>query len=111
MRKSPNCAAFLLRAAAHFASHGIAGIERLMTDNAWAYRYSSAVHQAALPWQNGKAERSNRTLQVEWAHDQVFTSNAERTADLTPWLHYYNTERRHTALDGLPPTSRVSPRS
>ncbi|WP_157612659.1 integrase core domain-containing protein, partial [Ruania albidiflava] len=25
------------------------------------------------------------------------------------WLHTYNTERRHSALGGLPPHSRVSP--
>jgi transposase InsO family protein len=61
------------------------------------------------PWQNGKVERLNRTLQVEWAYRQVFTSNAERAAALAPWLEYYNTRRRHTALGGLPPTSRLSP--
>lgn len=38
--KGATCAAFLGRAAAYFAAHGIARIERLMTDNAWAYRYS-----------------------------------------------------------------------
>ncbi|WP_157577508.1 integrase core domain-containing protein, partial [Phycicoccus jejuensis] len=25
------------------------------------------------------------------------------------WLEQYNTQRRHTALGGLPPTSRLSP--
>ncbi|MDO8336906.1 MAG: integrase core domain-containing protein, partial [Microcella sp.] len=29
---------------------------------------------------------------------------------LAPWLDYYNNRRRHSALDGLPPISRVSPR-
>ena len=36
--KGATCAAFLARAAAYFAAHGIARIERVMTDNAWAYR-------------------------------------------------------------------------
>jgi transposase InsO family protein len=62
------CAAFLVRAAAYFAAHGIPQIERLITDNAWAYRHSTAVKQAVArlgaqhkfikphcPWQNGKA--------------------------------------------------------
>ena len=31
------------------------------------------------PWQNGKVERFNRTLQIEWAYRQVFTTNTERT--------------------------------
>ena len=43
------------------------------------------------PWQNGKVERFNRTLQTEWAYRQVFTTNDERTAALAPWLDYYNT--------------------
>ena len=61
------------------------------------------------PWQNGKVERFNRTLQCEWAYRQVFTANSERTAALAPWLEHYNTRRRHSALGGLPPISRLSP--
>ena len=56
-----------------------------------------------------KVERLNRTLQTEWAYRQVFTSNDERTAALQPWLDYYNHRRRHTAIGGLPPISRLSP--
>ncbi|WP_432543931.1 integrase core domain-containing protein, partial [Kineococcus sp. SYSU DK002] len=36
-------------------------------------------------------------------------SNAERAAALAPWLEHYNTQRRHSALGGLPPLSRLSP--
>src|SRR5512144_2922317 len=99
--KRPTCAAFLQRAVASFAEHGIARIERLMTDNAWAYRYSlravCAEHgitqkfiQPHCPWQNGKVERLNRTLATEWAYRTAYTSNAERTAALAPWLQHYN---------------------
>ena len=118
--KGTTCAGFLERAIAYFADHGITRIERLMTDNAWAYRYSlrevCAAHQIKqkfirphCPWQNGKVERLNRTLATEWAYRQVFTSNDARTAALAPWLEYYNTERRHSALGGKPPTSRLLP--
>ena len=118
--KGPTCAAFLERAISYFAAHGIAQVERLITDNAWAYRWSlrevCAAHQIRqkfirphCPWQNGKVERLNRTLQTEWAYRQVFTSNDERTAALAPWLEHYNTVRRHSALGGLPPVSRLSP--
>ena len=111
--KGPTCAAFLTRAIAYFAAHGITRIERLMTDNAWAYRWSlrelCASHgikqmfiKPHCPWQNGKVERLNRTLQTEWAYRQVFTSNDERAAALAPWLEHYNTRRRHSALGGLP---------
>ena len=116
------CAAFLLRAAGYFAAKGITRIERVMTDNAFAYRYSTPMKEACAelgakqkfikphcPWQNGKVERLNRTLATEWAYRQIFTSNADRAAALAPWLEHYNTERRHSALGGKPPTSRLSP--
>lgn len=118
--KGSTCAGFLHRAAGYFAAHGIDHIERVMTDNAWAYQYSLREVIAALgarqvfirphcPWQNGKVERLNRTLATEWAYRQVFTSNHDRTAALAPWIEYYNTRRRHSALGGLPPISRLSP--
>jgi transposase InsO family protein len=118
--KGITCAAFLARAAGYFASHGVSRIERVMTDNAWAYKWSLRDVVAQLgarqvfirphcPWQNGKVERLNRTLATEWAYRQVFTSNAERAAALAPWVSYYNTRRRHSALGGLPPISRLPP--
>ncbi|MSS00172.1 transposase, partial [Arthrobacter sp. BL-252-APC-1A] len=36
-------------------------------------------------------------------------SNQERTAALAPWLEHYNNERRHSALGGKPPISRLLP--
>jgi transposase InsO family protein len=118
--KGVTCAAFLTRGAAYFAAHGIDRIERVMTDNAWAYKYSLRGVCSAIgarqkfikphcPWQNGKVERLNRTLVSEWAYRQVFTSNDERAAALAPWIEHYNTRRRHSALGGLPPVSRLAP--
>lgn len=118
--KGPTCAAFLGRAIDYFAAHGITHIEQLMTDNAWAYRWSLRELCAATgitqifirphcPWQNGKVERLNRTLLTEWAYRRVFLTNDERTAALAPWLEHYNTHRRHSALGGLPPISRLLP--
>ena len=116
------CAGFLARAADFFASYGITRIEAVMTDNHWSYTKSRAVTEvlAAIdakhltirphcPWQNGKVERFNRTLQIEWAYRQVFTTNHQRTQALQPWLEYYNQRRRHTSLGGLPPISRLTP--
>lgn len=119
--KGPTCAAFLLRAAAYFATFGITRIERVMTDNHFSYKRSHDVAAAMTalnakhvfikphcPWQNGKVERYNRTLQIEWAYRQVFLSNQARSAALAPWLEFYNTGRRHSALGGHPPTDRLS---
>ena len=117
--KGATCAGFIERAAKFFADHGIERIERVMTDNHWSYTRSNDVATAIeglgakhktikphCPWQNGKVERFNRTLQAEWAYRQVFTSNHERSAALAPWLHTYNHHRRHHALGGHPPISR-----
>lgn len=113
---------FYERATAYFAAHGIDRIERLMTDNAFSSRHGARLRDLLAaagtrhifikphcPWQSGKVERLNRTLQTEWAYRQVFNTNDERTAALAPWLDFYNHRRRHTALGGLPPISRLSP--
>ncbi len=113
---------FLTRALAYFATHGITTVSSLMTDNAKAYRQATLTRdfttahdikqlfiRPGCPWQNGKAERLNRTLLTEWAYSQIFTSNNQRTQALAPWLEHYNTQRRHSALGGRPPTSRLPP--
>jgi transposase InsO family protein len=115
------CAGFLLRATEHFAGQGIARIQRVMTDNALAYRRSRAWREALdtigaravftrryRPQTNGKAERFNRTLLDEWAYARPFTSATDRAEALPGWLHTYNHHRSHTALAGLPPISRVN---
>jgi len=78
--KGETYAGFITRAAAYFAASGIDRIERVLTDNHWSYRRSTDVAHAIralgathkfikphCPWQNGRVERFNRTLQVEWA--------------------------------------------
>lgn len=120
--RADTVAGFYERATAYFLDHGIDRIDRLMTDNAFSYRHGRRLRQLLAdhrtghlfirphcPWQNGKVERFNRTLQTEWAYRQVFTTNDERAAALTPWLEFYNHQRRHTALKGRPPISRTSP--
>jgi transposase InsO family protein len=119
--KGGTAAGFLTRAAAYFAKHGILKIERVLSDNAFAYRRSSAFPAAVArlgaqqrfikphcPWQNGKVERFNRTLAIEWAYRQPFTTNQQRSDALAPWLEHYNTERIHSS-HGLTPAARVSP--
>ena len=119
--KGATAAGFLERAAAYFAGHGITRIHRVISDNAFAYRHSTAFKAAVAklgakqkfikphcPWQNGKVERFNRTLAAEWAYRKPFTSNHARTDALAPWLRHYNTGRIHSS-HGLTPAARVSP--
>jgi len=121
--KGPTCAEFLTRAAAWFTTVGVPTINEVMTDNAFAYKTCATFIDAVAaigarqifikphcPWQNGKVERFNRTLQTEWAYRQAFTSNHARTAALDPWLNYYNNQRRHHGIGRNTPISRtVSP--
>jgi len=119
--KGVTCAGFISRGATWFAALGVS-LERVMTDNHLSYRRSGDVAgvidalgarhvfiRPHCPWQNGKVERFNRTLQVEWAYRQVFTTNEDRTKALLPWLERYNYERPHGSLKGRSPISRVSP--
>lgn len=121
--KGTTCAAFLTEAAGFFAQHGIA-IHDVMTDNAKNYVISHAIQDTLAfldarhvktrphcPWQNGRAERFNRTLQENWAYRHPFLTNQARQDALAPWLELYNYARAHTACGGLPPVSRVSPTS
>lgn len=119
--KATTYAAFLRRAAAHSATLGIDRIERVLTDNALAYRKSTDWKQALAdlgavgkrtrayrPQTNGKVERFNRTLLDEWAYLGLYTTNSQRTTALADFLHSYNHHRCHTALAGKPPISRVN---
>ncbi|UNZ17887.1 IS481 family transposase [Streptomyces sp. 891-h] len=117
--KAPTCAAFLRRATAWFARHGIT-IERVLTDNAWAYTqktWKTTCHDLGIrprytrPWRpqtNGKVERFHRTLLEEWAYQRPYTSETERQAAFPGWLDWYNHHRPHTGIKGQTPASRVT---
>ena len=118
--RGPTCAGFVERAIAFYASLGV-GVERVITDNAWAYRHSTAFRTALTdhgikqkfirphcPWTNGKVERLNRTLATEWAYARPFASNDDRAAALPVWLDYYNLDRAHLGIGGKTPIDRIN---
>jgi transposase InsO family protein len=112
-------AAFINRMLAWYAAHGIR-VRRILTDNGKCYlsRDVAAVlarfhvkHRRTRPYRpqtNGKAERFIRTLIHEWAYSQSYRTSAFRAAALSPYLHFYNTERRHTALGFTTPAQRLA---
>jgi transposase InsO family protein len=117
--KATTAVAFLRRAIAFYARHGIT-IERVITDNGSPYR--SSVHAVACrllgirhlrtrpyrPQTNGKAERFIRTLLGGWAYGAIYASSTERTAALDGWLWQYNHHRKHSALGRQPPITRLN---
>ncbi|MFN8087302.1 MAG: IS481 family transposase [Microbacterium sp.] len=118
--KGATAAAVLERAIAFYSALGVT-VERVISDNAFAYRHSTAfravidAHGIAqkfirphCPWTNGKVERLNRTLATEWAYAQPWTSNDDRRQGLTAWLDHYNLDRHHLGIGGHPPIDRIN---
>ncbi|MEU4541496.1 integrase core domain-containing protein [Streptosporangium sp. NPDC023825] len=53
---------------------------------------------------NAAAELFNPTLKVEYVHRHRFTTRAEARLKIATWIaDFYNTRRRHSATDRLPP--------
>lgn len=118
--KGATAAGVLERAIAFYATLGVT-VERVISDNAFAYRRSSAFRAVIdthgitqkfirphCPWTNGKVERLNRTLATEWAYARAYASNAERAAALPAWLDYYNLDRAHLGIGGKTPIDRIN---
>jgi len=97
----------LRRAAAFFEAHGCGPVEAVMSDNHKAYtsnpfqaelRRLGARHIPIPPYTprwNGKVERFQQTLDLEWAHARIWRSSLERDKPLRSFLRYYNRRRPH----------------
>jgi transposase InsO family protein len=117
--KATSAVAFLRRAVAFYAAHGIT-VERVLTDNGACYR--STLHALACralglkhlrtrpyrPRTNGKAERFIRTLIAGWNDGAIYGTSAQRAAALPGWIDFYNHRRPHGALSHKPPTARLA---
>jgi len=113
------CAAFLRRAVAWYADHGIL-VERVLSDNAKAYHsylwrdtctelgIGRRFTRPYTPRTNGKAEALIKTMLREWAYRYAYPSSHHRSRALSGWTRWYNHHRPHGSLGGKPPISRVS---
>jgi transposase-like protein len=114
--RKDTAAEFWKRANAWFLERGII-VRNVLTDNGSCYRshtFAEALgtikHRRTRPYRpqtNGKVERFHRTLADEWAYARLYTSDEQRCAEYSHWLHHYNHHRGHTSLKGQPPASRV----
>jgi transposase InsO family protein len=117
--RAETAVAFLGRAIAFFARHGIT-VERVLTDNGSPYvsrAHAIACRQLGLkhlrtrpyrPQTNGKAERFIRTMLEGWAYNNIYGSSQERTCALDGWLWHYNHHRKHQAIGRQPPITRLN---
>jgi transposase InsO family protein len=102
-------AMFWMRAMVFFIGHGLS-VERVLTDNgscyrsrAWAQvcRDSQVTHKRTRPYRpqtNGKVERFHRILLEEWAYIRNWTSETQRHAAYSRFIHFYNHHRPHGSL-------------
>ena len=111
-------AGFWARAAAWYHEIGIHP-QRVITDNGSCYR-SGLWHRACAvtgtkvkktrpyrPQTNGKVERFHRILLEEWAYIRPWTSETQRAAAYTGFIHFYNHHRSHGSLGWQTPTSII----
>ncbi|MBP2055876.1 transposase [Streptomyces griseochromogenes] len=117
--KAATTVAFLSRARAFLAAHGIHRDVRVVTDNGANYR-AAAFARTLAPWasrhqrtrpytprHNGKVERYQRILAEELLYARNWTSEAERARTITVWNVHYNYHRPHTTTGNRPPASRL----
>ena len=117
--RKEDCVAFLERAVAWYAAHGVT-VERVLSDNAKAYHsalWADSCQQLGIgrrytrpysPWTNGKAEALIKTLLREWAYRFAYPTSTHRSQALAGYTRWYNRRRPHGSLAGRPPISRVS---
>jgi transposase InsO family protein len=98
---------------------GCGPVEAVMSDNHKAYgsfRFQGALVELGArhiltppytPRWNGKVERFQQTLDLEWARSQVWRSSLCRDKALRSFLRYDNRRRPHTSPGDRPPISRV----
>ncbi|RYB92282.1 IS481 family transposase [Nocardioides glacieisoli] len=110
--------------AAALRAHGVPG--QILTDNGKVFtgrfnqppvevlfdricRENGIEHlhtQPRSPTTTGKVERFHRALRTEFRTDRIFTDLATAQAELDQWVHDYNHDRPHQALDMATPASR-----
>jgi len=117
--KAATVTGFVERALEWFGRYGITA-RRLMTDNAFCYVRNRSLRELLVrrnvkhlrtqpyrPRTNGKVERFHQTMAREWGYGLPYRSHRHRNRALPHWLGYYNEQRPHSSIGGLPPISRV----
>jgi transposase InsO family protein len=87
-------------------------VERAMTDNRAGLGSGRGTrHLRTRPYRaqsNGKVERLNHTINLEWAFASLYTGNQARLDALSGWLPPLHRHRPHTALRGRSPMQTLN---
>ena len=62
-----------------------------------------SVGRTGVCWDNAVAESFWESLKRECLQGRVFATRAEARRAIFRWINWYNAERLHTTLDGVPP--------
>jgi transposase InsO family protein len=93
----------------NFADNGSPYVYHLWADTLESVNIRHIRTRPYRPQTNGKAERYQRTLATEFTYANEWRSNLARTDALNSWLHEYNHDRCHTAIDGATHQPRQQP--
>jgi putative transposase len=66
---------------------------------------SRSMGATGICWDNSGAESLWSTFKHEYYYRHTFTSKAELVAAVDKWMHFYNTQRRHSAIGMLSPVA------
>lgn len=72
----------------------------------WCNKQKIMIHyiQPGKPMQNGFIERFNRSYRTEVLDAHLFHSLADAKKVTSQWIDYYNNQRPHDSLKGVPPS-------
>jgi transposase InsO family protein len=115
--KATTVTAFVERALAWFDEREIT-TRRLMTDNAFSYVKNRSLRELSNAARSstyarrptGRAPTARlraSTMARQWGYGLAYRSHRHRNRALPHWLTYYNDQRPHSAIGGLPPISRI----
>lgn len=87
----------------HHSDHGVQYTSTRYWNCLWEHGLQPSMGEAGNAYDNAYAERLLGTLKQEYALDSVFHHESEARMAVAQAIHFYNSDRPHTALDYATP--------
>jgi transposase InsO family protein len=87
----------------HHSDRGVQYCAHAYRDHLAQHGITVSMSRRANCYDKAPMESANGTVKVERVHDQHYATRQEAIGDLTEYIGYHNTERRHSALGYLSP--------